>query len=613
MPTSIHFHARDEPVVLAGPQWWRVAVIIVVFIGLFAAIGTRLHDLQVDQAERLSGLRDRQIHRKWDLQAARGSIIDAQGAPLAADIGTWTVYADAGYMNDRLRATVALSAALDVPRDELRRQFETRSNGRRLSHGLDDATADRVRAVIEDDKLSGIYVRREFTRTYPAGRLAAHLVGFLGDGRGGAGIEQSCEARLASVGGFETVAMDAHNRPFVLGGSESRAARPGANVQLTIDSTLQRELEAALSAAVEKHQPKIAAGILLRPATGEILALASWPDFDPAERSRMPAEHLRNNVLAFVYEPGSTMKPLIAGAAVVDGLAQWDERIDCEKGAWTYRAGKAARTIHEKSGGHGVLSLVECISLSDNIAMAKLGIRLGPERLFGWIQQLNFGRDTGIALPGEDGGLVLPRARWSVIGSCMSVPMGHEIAVTPIQMAMAHAAVANGGVWLPPRLVRRIWTPDGEGSASELPLPMLPAARRIYAPSDAARIQAAMNRTMEDGTGKRSALDGYSSAGKTGTSEKLVGGQYSAEHNVGSFVCWAPAAPERMPELLCLVVIDDPSQNGRFGSETAAPVVQRVLQFSLAHLGVPREPDFEKPAPTVGKPGVRIASPRRRP
>jgi len=233
------------------------------------------------------------------------------------------------------------------------------------------------------------------------------------------------------------------------------------------------------------------------------------------------------------------------------------------------------------------------VAKSDNILMAKLGLELGPERPHHWITHLGFGRQTGIELPGEDAGIVLPRHRWDRLNSCMSVPMGHEVAVTPLQMAMAHAAVANDGVWLPPRIVRRVFTVDQHsGERRDLELRPTPEPRRLYTVEDAAQIEAAMRLTMTGGTGARVQLDGWSSAGKTGTTEKLVDvrvgdrvvKRYSDDQHIGSFVCWTPAEPGLTPQLLALVVIDDPSENGHYGSQTAAPVVQRVLQFGMDHL-----------------------------
>lgn len=588
----------SEAAVPVVAQPWRIALTILVFTGLFAVVVLRLYQLQIEAGDHLAERGVAQRLRKLEIKAARGNLYDASGVPLAVSDGRWTLYADPGYMDDRLRATVELNRLLGIPRDELRKQFESRFNGRKIAKGLDDEQAAAVRALIKPPKgsgrspLAGLSLNREFMRIYPEGRLAPHVLGFvLGDGDGGAGIEQQLNAQLRGVPGEETIAVDALGAPSVID-QESRPARPGAQVQLTLDVLVQRELEKALEDAVVKHRPRNACGIVVRPATGEVVALASWPTFDPAALAELKPESLRNNVLSFVYEPGSTMKPLVAGAAVTDRLATWSELVFCENGRWTYRVGKAARTLTDHSlkyGGHQNLSLVQGIALSDNILMGKLGLRLGPERLHDWIvDRFGFGRRTGISIPGEDRGIVLAERKWTILGSCLSVPMGHEIAVTPLQMAMAHAAIANGGMWLPPRLVKRVWHEDG-GVARELPLPELPAGRRMFEPDDAAQIQTAMAQVMEEGTGKGARLTGYTSAGKTGTSEKLVGGRYSKENHVGSFVCWAPASPGRRPEFLALVVVDDPSQGGHYGSETAAPVVQRVLQFALDQNRVPQD------------------------
>jgi len=588
----------------AADQPWRIAFTIAIFIALFAVVVGRLHHLQMDRGENLAEMGERQRMRKMEIQAPRGNLYDANGMPLAVSDGRWSLFADPGYMDDRLRATVELSRLLGVSRDGLRKEFESRFNGRRIAKGLDDAQADAIREL----KLAGIILTREFVRVYPEGGLAPHVLGFvLADGSGGAGIEQVLNAKLKGVDGQETITVDAFGHP-VLMNHESHPAQPGAHVQLTIDAVIQRQLQDALSEAVENHKPKNAAGIVMRPSTGEILAMASWPDFNPSDLSELDPQNLRNNALSFVYEPGSTMKPLIAGAVVSDHLAAWNQQFNCEHGVYTYRYGKAVRTIHEKSGGHGWLTMVEGIAYSDNIMMAKLGLLMGPERLEDWIKRLHFGRDTGICLPGDESGIIPGNAAWNPTDACMSVPMGHGVAVTPMQMVCAHAAVANGGMWLPPRLVKRVWTVDDSGAERELAPPVLPEPDRIYTAENAALIQVAMTHTMTEGTGKKADLAGWTSAGKTGTSEKLVDGRYSATENVGSFVCWAPASPTRQPELLAMVVIDDPTANGHYGSETAAPVVQKVLQFSLDYLHVPKDKPEGEPDPKVvigGRRGLR--------
>lgn len=578
----------------------RFGLAIAGFAGLFVWVGVRLYSLQIVQGESLAQLGVKQTNRIWTLPAARGSFLDANGMPLVESQGAWNISCDPRYMEDRLSATTEMSRLLHLPREQLRAQFETNRNGRTLAKNVDDATADAIKAL----RLTGVYVRREFTRTYREGPLAAHVLGFTqADGKGAAGLEAQFNEVLSGVPGKEILQIDALGKP-VVSGMESIPGKPGAHIQLTIDVVLQRALEKEIAAAVEKHAPKHVAGIMIRPATGEILAMSSWPTYDPVTREGISGEALRNNVTQFVYEPGSTFKPLIAGAAVHEKLTSFKETIFCEHGRWTYRDGRSARTITDhslKNGGHGNLTVIDGIAKSDNILMAKLGIRLGTERLYSWVQNLGFGRKTSICVPGEEIGIVPARKRWTVLSECMSIPMGHNIAVTPIQLAMAHSSVANAGMWNPPRLVKRIYSVDADGKQTDLPQPALEPPRRMYESVDAAAIQEAMTHTMDEGgTGAKLALDGYMSAGKTGTAEKLVDGRYSNEHHVGSFICWAPADPGKRAELVTLVVIDDSSKNGHYGGETAGPVVQKVMQFGLEHLKVPKDPALMKEPPGVG-------------
>jgi cell division protein FtsI (penicillin-binding protein 3) len=326
-------------------------------------------------------------------------------------------------MNDKLRATVELAAITGQDRKELRVHFQARTNGRLVAKDLDESQAEAVQAL----DLAGVHLRRSFKRRHPSGSLAPHVVGFvLADGRGGAGIEGRFEDLLSGSPGHERIMVDALGRPLMTFDTEYQAPVSGANVQLTIDAAVQREVETALAEAIEKHAPTSAAAIVIRPATGEVLAMASWPTFSVDDFSGADPSAFRNNVLAFVYESGSTMKPLIAGAAVADGQVRWDEKVFCENGRWTYRAGRARRTITDHSlkyGGHQWLTVSEGVAKSDNVLMAKLGIEMGPERLYEWVRHLGFGTVTGIDLAGENVGIMLPRHQWNHIGSCMSVPM----------------------------------------------------------------------------------------------------------------------------------------------------------------------------------------------
>jgi cell division protein FtsI (penicillin-binding protein 3) len=581
------------------PRIWRAALLLAVFVCLFGLLGFRLHTLQVLQHDTLRSIGEKQRVRIMTRPANRGSIYDGSGAPIVVSQTGWTLAADPSFMDDRLRATIELARIVPgLDRAELRQQFECGKNGRTLAKGLSDDQATAVRLL----KLAGLTLTRESLRAWPGGSIGSHVIGFVNnDGKGGGGIEQTLDARLSGTAGREVLQVDALGKPVLDASGETVPPIHGAHVQLTIEVAVQRELESALAEAGEKHAPKGAAGIVVRVATGEIVAMASWPTFDPLDRTTFKPDALNNRAVQLVYEPGSTFKPLIAGAAEAEGLTSFNETIFCEHGRWTHRVGKAVRTITDHSvghGGHANLTVTEGIALSDNILMAKLGLRLGPEKLYDWVVRLHFGHKLGMCLPGEGAGIVNPKNKWNQLGACMSVPMGHEIAVTPIQLVMAHAAIANRGTWLSPRLVKRIWQ-EGEPGTGPKALPLPPESvgpGRVFEDGDAGQIEQAMTHTMTEGTGKKADLDGYIAAGKTGTTMKLVGGRYSDTEHVGSFVCWAPAQPGAAvaDKLICLIAVDDATKNGHYGAEVAAPYVQKVLQFALEHARVPK---VDKPEP----------------
>ena len=577
-----------EVLVPAPNQYGRMAIMLVAFVLLFGVLVHRLHHLQVAESAVLTARAEAIGRARLEIPAARGSIVDAHGEPLARVVPSWHLFADAGYMDDKLKATVYLSRILDLSRDELRRRLDSNGNGLRIARHISDEQA----AAIEALGIDHMYLRRAYERQYPLATSAALVTGFLNaEEHGGGGLELVLDQHLRGQPGHKPIRRDARNRIVIDRHGDRIDARPGAHVQVTIESDLQQLLHDRLSTALEHHQARGAYGVMIRPTTGEIVALASLPCFDPhqaAEDFARDPDLFRNGVVQFAYESGSTIKPLIAGAVVSDGLFDWETRIDCERGRWTARVGRSPRVI-TSSHPYGLLSVAEGVAKSDNILMAKMVLRMPAERLHDWVAHAGFGAVTGIDLPGEEPGRLTTRNRWTQLHTAVSVAMGYEILVTPLQMALAHGAIANRGVWMPPRLINRIYTIDSEsGRQVDLPVPAAPRRRQLFKADEALRVQAVMARTMTEGTGRRAQLTGYTSAGKTGTTRKFVDGAYSSSHHIGSFVAWAPADPDREPELLCLVVIDEPQANGYYGSQTAAPVVQQVLQEGLERLGVPQ-------------------------
>lgn len=603
-------------------QIWPSVILGGVFVFFFGFVVYRLYEMQVVNGESLKERFERQQVTVSSIPAPRGEIRDVEGQSLAVSIGSWECYADPAWMDDKLRAVVELAPILKVDRDVIRGHLESGKNGRLLAR---DLTEEQV-GLIKVCKLQGVELKRTWRREYPGGFIAPHLMGFvLNDGKGGAGLELKCESMLAGIPGRLKSRTDAFRRLAMDGESEVEPPRPGAVIELTIIARLQREMEDSLKELAEKFAPKGACAIAVRPQTGEILAMASWPAFNPLDRNSLNPEVMRNNCLNLVYESGSTMKPLVAGIAVAEGLTRWDERIDCERGLWKPAGrGRPISDHSRKTGGHGMLTVKEGIAVSDNILAAKLGQRIGTERspqaFYDWMFKLGFGQRTGIWLSGEDSGLMRPRKLWDVGNSCCSVGFGHEMAVTPIQMAMAHAAVANRGKWMPPRIIRSIRRYDPVlGKDLPLPLPKIPESRDLFPPDQALAIQDAMCAVVTEGTAKASQLDGWSMAGKTGTTEKLVdvGGKkvYAKDKHIGSFVAYSPAKPDLQAAMLVMVVVDEPTRSGHYGATVAAPAVKRIMEAGLTLLGIPKDepplpPSKTKPRASTAKTELALASAR---
>ncbi|TVR11081.1 MAG: penicillin-binding protein 2 [Planctomycetota bacterium] len=576
-------------------QPWRTCMTAVVFMGFLAMIVWRLYDLQVVHADDLSERALRQRMRTVAIEAQRGNIFDTNGKPLVVSHAGWDLFADPTYMNDKLQATVKIAQIAGVDRATLRGHFEAATNGRRILRNVDDDVAEAIREL----GLQGVYLRRSYRRDYPADALAPQVLGFvLDDERGGGGIEARFDEHLRGIPGSERILVDVRGRRMLGQDPERTPARPGGHVHLTLDANIQMAAERAVLGAVERHRPESASAIVLRPATGEVLAMVSYPSFDPRQLAEAEMAGFRNNALAFVYESGSVMKPLMVGAAVADGLSGWDQRIFCENGQWNIQVGRARRLLRDHSwrqGGNGWLTITEALAKSDNIMPAKLGLKMGPERMHHWADTFNFGRRTGIELPGENVGIMRPKERWDRINSAISVPIGYEVSVTPLQMIAAHAAVANRGVWNTPHLVSHLqrWSDERQRWIEASP-EVRRERRRILSEADSLAIESAMRTVMESGTGRRVQLDGWSSAGKTGTTRKVINGQYSSEHHIGSLVAWAPARPDRTPDFIALVTVDAPEKGtGYFGGLTAGPVVKEILEFALDYEGVPRDDEVK--------------------
>ena len=544
-------------------------------------VGARLAYLQTSQHAWLSQRARAQQTGAEQLNAPRGLILDRQGRELARSIDVDSFYADPREMEDVDAASNALAPVLKVDAAGLSARLKEAKSARRgfvwLARRVEDEQARAVKAL----KIKGVYSQEEQRRRYPNGALAAHVLGFVGlDAKGLAGVEQVYNASLTGEEGKVLLNTDAKRKAFE---SEGLAARDGQTLVLTLDQTVQFIVERELAAALETTHAKSAAAVVLDPHTGEVLALANAPSFDPNDAGGASPEQRRNDALQNIYEPGSTFKLVAFTGALEEKLITPETRIDCPGSI-----SLPGRVVHDHA--HGSLTATEALAKSSNVAAIKLGMKLGNERLYEYIRRLGFGDKTGVELPGETGGLIRPVSKWQP-GSIGSVPIGHEVGVTPLQMAAAYAAIANDGVRVAPHLVREVR--DAEGKTVEH---AEPESHRVVSAETAQKLRRMMEEVTLIGTAKKAQLDGYTAAGKTGTAQKIDPRThaYSQTKYVASFVGFAPL---ENPAVVIIVVIDE-AVGLHQGGQVAAPVFAQIANQVLPYLAVPPDqaPDVKSPA-----------------
>jgi cell division protein FtsI/penicillin-binding protein 2 len=434
-------------------------------------------------------------------------------------------------------------------------------------------------------------------RTYPNLRLAAQVLGYVGFAPAGTnnpdesvtvgveGIERTFNSKLTGAQGWLVTETDSRRRELVAFREQNVEARDGLNLVLTIDSVLQHALEAALAEGMEKHAPISATGIIVRPATGEILAMASLPDFDPNNLAASTAEGRRNRNITDIVEPGSTFKIVVVSGGLDDKVVTLRDVFDCERGHFAF----AGRILHDHDP-YGPLTVESIITKSSNIGSAKIGIKLGQNRLLEHIRNFGFGARTGIPLMGEQPGIVHPVKNWSKV-TIAQIPMGHGIAVTRLQMAMAMAAIANNGWLMRPMLVKRLEDRAGHVVAEYGPQ----RVRQVVSERAAHEMVKALKTVVSaDGTGPKAELEHYTVAGKTGTAQKVEGGRYVNDKFISSFIGFFPADK---PELCISIVLDAPDRRkGYYGGQTAAPLFKSVAEAAANYLNIRPDREVLEPA-----------------
>lgn len=545
----------------------------------FTALAGRLVDLQVFRRAELNGVaeanREQVVHR----QGRRGEIRDCKGELLANSQSVRIVAADPSITISNAPA-IAQQLAPWLKMDAATLQAKLAGQGKyvRLKTKVDEDTITQIKAL----KIKGLVLEDQLLRTYPNGSLASHILGFVdNEHRGVQGIESGMEQYLQGLAGYEIIERDRKGREIRALRAEEIGPRDGFNVVLTIDQVIQHIAETELDKAMAEFRPQAGVIIVSRPKTGEILAMSSRPTFDPNIPGGAPADARRNRCVSDVAEPGSTFKIVVCSGALNEGLVTLDDKFDCENGAWLY----AGRILHD-SHPYGILSVMEILFKSSNIGAAKIAVqRLGAPRLYSYIRGYGFGRKTGIALPGEVSGIAHPLAKWNPL-SISRIPMGHEIATTPIQMLMAMNTIANGGHLMKPLIIKSIVddknVPLMTYRPQQVGQPITPRASILMA--------AALRKVpTPEGTAQKAAVTGYDVAGKTGTAQKIENGQYVQKY-YSSFIGYLPASD---PEISILVSLDNPSGGAYYGGSVAGPVFRGVAEKVTQYLAIP--PQFAEP------------------
>ena len=562
------------------------ALLVAAFIGFWMLVITaRLIHLQFSQHDTLADRARQQQQDAIETGAQRGELLDRQERQLARSVQTVSLFLDPdGLDAASLECTATeLSRVLGLNYQELAKEFhEAQAENRRflwIARRLDADKAAKITAL----ELPGVGSRLEPKRYYPNGSLASHVLGYVGlDGQGLGGVEQSYNEKIAGESGRLFLERDAEGKPYE---SFEIASKQGQTVVLTIDQSIQYVAEQALSAAVQRSHAKSGTVIVLDPKSGEIMALANAPSFDPNNVSAATPEARSNWALQNIYEPGSTFKVVAFSAALEKKLARPDDRIDCQMGAITV----AGRVVHDHKP-FGTLTIAEALEKSSNVAAIKLGLRVGDETMYDYIRRYGFGSKTGIELPGETVGIVRKVERWQA-SSIGSIAIGQEVGVTPVQMVAAFGAIANDGVRIAPHLVREVRNAEGA-----VVYRAQPEQRRVISAEVATALRGMLEGVTLAGTAKKAQLDGYSAAGKTGTAQKIDPRTraYSSTKFVGSFVGFAPVSN---PQVVIIVVMDEPA-GAYHGGDVAAPVFREVAEQILPGLGV--MPDIEiKSAPQL--------------
>lgn len=545
-----------------------------IFMLWVLAIILRLYDLQIIQYVELLARADHQQQRTVEIAPKRGIIYDRRMHPLAVSLAVDSVYAVPSNIPDSSMEAKLLAPILNLNAKDLEARFRAHSSFCWVERKITPQQSARIR----DLNLQGIYFQKEMKRFYPDGNLAATVLGYVGmDDNGLGGLEYQYNKQIRGLPGRVLLSTDARHRSFR--SSESRG-EPGKNFVLTIDDDIQYIAEKVLAQTVQKYHAAGGTVIVQNPHTGEILAMANQPTYDPNQYQKYPPKDRINRAVAWIYEPGSTFKSVTISSVIDEGLAKPTDLIDCQMGQIEL-GGRIIHDVHDilPYERKGPLTLAQVLMYSSDVGAVKMALRLGEDRFYRRILNYGFDAKTDVGLPGEENGLLEPPQRWSGV-SIGQLAIGQGVGVTPLQMARVYSAIANAGVMLQPSIVRGV----GDQAGDDDSMPTL--GRRIMSERTAQTMKQMLQGVVLHGSGVAAQLPGYTSAGKTGTAQKVdANGHYSHKDYIASFIGFAPV---EKPAVTILVVIDTPV-GAIYGAEVAAPAWKSIAEQTLRYLNVPQD------------------------
>jgi len=566
---------------------FRLLCAKILFSLVFIIVAGRAFQLQVLQGEKLKRLGERQHLKEWIVLPKRGAVLDRAGESLALSLETQSVYARPHRIQDGEAVSRKLAKILNLNFADVMQKIASNKPFVWIKRQIAPLEAEQIQAL----NVGAVGMFYEPNRYYPQGQLAGQVLGFVGrDSEGLEGLELQYNDYIRGETGSSVIERDALGRRVLVQGVEGLQIPPGGDIHLTLDTSIQHLAEKELESTMTKNRAKAGVAIVIEPFTGEVLALANYPSFNPNNFTTESAPQRRNRAVADSFEPGSTFKTILAAAALEEGVVGKEDLFYCEMGKYPY-AGKIIHDTHP----YAWLPFYKILQVSSNIGFTKVAEKLKKERYFKYIEKFGFGKVTGVDVPGEVSGVVRNPEFWSAIDLATHA-FGQGISATPIQMAMAYAAVANGGFLMRPYVVRRVIGPTGAVLLENQPH----VVRRVIS-EKTSRMLASMLKevTNEGGTGTMANVEGFEVAGKTGTAQKadLAHGGYAARKRVGSFIGFVPADD---PRLVVLVLVDEPEVNV-YGGVVAAPVFRNIARGALRHLAVaPQKPEL-LPSP-VGYP-----------